>query len=192
MLNCPILTGEYRGHEFHQGSQRMIVTFLADGRNEPETVWSERTDTLLGAAQARYVRALPKGCRVRIWKHTRQIDQTKKVRDMLHVERLHETTESQPAETPADAPPASAGPPNSEPAESTAGADREGAAPAASTQIPLDYDGAIERLTGAQRVKVARWAHDELHVSIHDADKLSAEQKNSILAYCELVIGGMA
>lgn len=183
MLNCPVLSGKFLGYKLHDGSQRMIVSFQVEGR-DPEDVWSERTDTPLGAAQFKLVKTFPKGCQVRIWKDTRQISMDKKVRDMLHIQRIDADPIQQSRQPDAAAPSAASA------AQSPAS---ESGGPEAGQQsrIQLNYAEALEGLTGPQRVKLAKWANETHEIrSLYDAT-LSQEQKDLILAHCELIRGGL-
>lgn len=202
MMNCPILTGEFLGYRLHDGNHRAEVTFQVNDR-EPENVWSERTDTQLGASQLKILKSLPKGCRVRVWKDTRQIDQTKKVRDMLHIQRI----DADPLESPR--PEGSALPPaersTSGPAESPTEPTRENGSvgqysnttgeysntTGQQSNVVLDYVGALERLRLPDRVKLARWAHQAHGITSLYDENLTVEQKNRVLAQCELIAQGM-
>ncbi len=187
MMTAPILMGDFVSAKLNDSNHRVLVTIQCHER-DPEDFWSERTDTPLGAAQYKLLQTIRKGDRVRVWKGLRQIDQTKKVRDLLHIQRLSADPSRQPAAPPADTGPAA---PSEDPGP--AQSPPEPAPPSSGgQQIALDYKGALDRLSGANRVKLAKWANETMKVTSLYDEHLTADQKNTILAHCELIQGGMA
>jgi len=197
MMTAVVLSAEFLSYELQDRSHRCKVMIQADysKKGEPEHVWSERTDTKLGAAQLAILQTLKKGNKVLVWKSTEQIDDERKVRMLNHIARLDATPvpDSSPApQTPSRqqeslVPPRDTATPV---AESPTGAEDTPVGPTSNIPPP-DLHEALERLSGGQRVKVLKWAAQEAGVPNVYAADLTPEQVDSLLVRCELERAGM-
>lgn len=193
MMTAVVLSAEFLGFELQDRSHRCKVVIMADysKKGEPEHVWSERTDTKLGAAQLAILKTLKKGNKVLVWKSTEKIDDERKVRMLNHIARLDATTpvpQASPAPQTPSPQPESAPPAETRPAESPTGTAPVGEQ--SSNIPPPDLHEALERLSGKERVAVIRWAKEQGIANVYGADLLP-EQTNSILSYMELMKQGM-
>ncbi len=180
MMTSPVLVGDFVSAKLNDSNHRIEVTIQCAER-DPEAFWSERTDTPLGAAQAKTIHTIKKGNRVRVWKGLRQISQTKQVRDLLHIQRLDADLQVPSSSSPT--PPGVVG--------TAEGSGVSGGTPEPHSGVVLNYLDAIERLKGDKRVQLAKWAHTELGAaSLYDAN-LTPDHKNKILAQCELIQQGL-
>jgi hypothetical protein len=206
MFDAVVLAGEFLGIEFNDRSRRLKVIIQADvsRKGEPEHVWTERTDTKLGAAQATIVRNLTKGCRVIVWKgvelatHEDKDGNPVKVRMLRHIMRTDAevrdagspTSSPAPSET-ASPPRRSEGAPPAQPAPNAAEPDPPESGGSGGSQVAApSVPAALERLNGAQRLSVAKWAAGEGISNLYDPN-LPTDQANAVTAYIELLLKGM-